>query len=91
MAELTRVGKPAIVVPYPFAAGDHQTHNARSLADAGAAVMIADQDARQKLKSVVFGLLNDPSRLENMGKASARLGKPEAGRVIAATILEMIR
>ena len=91
LAELTRVAKPAIVIPYPHAAGDHQTHNARSLAEAGAAVMIADHDARQNLKSVTLGLLSDPERLENMGRTSARLGKPEAGRAIAATILEMIR
>jgi UDP-N-acetylglucosamine--N-acetylmuramyl-(pentapeptide) pyrophosphoryl-undecaprenol N-acetylglucosamine transferase len=90
LAELTRVGKPAIIIPYPHAAGDHQTHNARSLADAGAAVMIADHDARQNLKSVALGLLSDPGRLENMGRTSAQLGKPDAGSAIAATILEMI-
>ncbi len=91
LAELTRVGKPAIVIPYPHAAGDHQTHNALSLAEAGAAVMIADANARQTLKTVSLGLLGDPARLENMGTASARLGKPEAGRTIAEAILEMIR
>jgi UDP-N-acetylglucosamine--N-acetylmuramyl-(pentapeptide) pyrophosphoryl-undecaprenol N-acetylglucosamine transferase len=91
LAELTRVGKPAIVVPYPHAAGDHQTHNARSMAEAGAAVMIADHDAAIKLKAVALDLLSDPERLETMGRASARLGKPEAGREVAAAILEMIR
>jgi UDP-N-acetylglucosamine--N-acetylmuramyl-(pentapeptide) pyrophosphoryl-undecaprenol N-acetylglucosamine transferase len=91
LAELTRVGKPAIIIPYPYAAGDHQTHNARSLAEAGAAVMIADRDAQANLKSVALALLSDPERLENMGRASARLGKPEAGQAIAETILEMIR
>ena len=91
LAELTRVGKPAIIIPYPHAAGDHQLHNARSLADAGAAVMIVDQDARQTLSSVALGLLRDPERLENMGRTSALLGKPEAGRLIATEILEMVR
>ncbi|TSA21965.1 UDP-N-acetylglucosamine--N-acetylmuramyl-(pentapeptide) pyrophosphoryl-undecaprenol N-acetylglucosamine transferase, partial [bacterium] len=91
LAELTRVGKPALVVPYPFAAGDHQTHNARSLADSGAAVMIADQDARQGLKEILLKLLNDPHRLDQMSKASAQLGKPHAGREIATAILEVIR
>ena len=90
LAELTRVGKPAILIPYPRAAADHQTHNARSLVDAGAAKMIADRDASAKLGSVALELLNDPHRLEAMGKASARLGRPEAGQAIAATILEMI-
>lgn len=91
LAELTRVGKPAVVVPYPFAAGDHQTHNARSLADGGAAVMIADRDARQSLKETLLKLLDDPRRLDQMSKASAQLGKPQAGREIATAILGMIR
>ncbi|MBF8295828.1 MAG: UDP-N-acetylglucosamine--N-acetylmuramyl-(pentapeptide) pyrophosphoryl-undecaprenol [Bacteroidetes bacterium] len=91
LAELALVGKPAVLVPYPFAAGDHQTHNARSLADGGAAVMIADQDARQGLKEILLKLLNDPRRLDQMSKASAQLGKPLAGREIAAAILGMIR
>jgi UDP-N-acetylglucosamine--N-acetylmuramyl-(pentapeptide) pyrophosphoryl-undecaprenol N-acetylglucosamine transferase len=91
IAELTRVGKPAIVIPYPFAAGDHQTHNARSLADGGAAVMIADKDVRQNLKDRAIGLLNDPQRLNQMSRASAQLGKPDAGRDIATAILGMIR
>lgn len=90
IAELTKVGKPAVVVPYPFAAGDHQTHNAKSLADAGAAVMIADKDARQSLKETVLQLLNDQQRLNKMGEASLRLGRPGAGQEIARTVLEMI-
>ena len=61
------------------------------LAGAGAAVMIADRDARQNLKSVALGLLSEPGRLENMGRTSAQLGKPDAGRAIAATIMEMIQ
>jgi UDP-N-acetylglucosamine--N-acetylmuramyl-(pentapeptide) pyrophosphoryl-undecaprenol N-acetylglucosamine transferase len=91
LAELTRIGKPAIVVPYPFAAGDHQTHNARSLAEGGAAVMIADKDVRKNLKQTAIGLMNDSQRLNQMSKASTRMGKPEAGREIATDILEMIK
>ena len=91
LAELTRVGKPAILVPYPFAAGDHQTHNARSLADAGAAVMISDKDVRQTLKEQVLQLLRDQQRLSSMSRASAGLGKPKAGHEIASAIIELIR
>ena len=91
IAELTRVGKPAIVVPYPIAAGDHQTHNARSLADGGAAVMVRDKDVREDLRETAISLLNNPQRLIQMGDASARLGKPEAGHEIATAILAMIR
>lgn len=90
LAELTRVGKPAIVVPYRFAAGDHQTHNARSLAEGGAAVMLADKDVRKQLKETAIGLMNDLQRLDHMSAASRRLGKPDAGRDIATAILGMI-
>jgi UDP-N-acetylglucosamine--N-acetylmuramyl-(pentapeptide) pyrophosphoryl-undecaprenol N-acetylglucosamine transferase len=91
LAELTRVGKPAIVVPYPHAAGDHQTHNARSLADAGAAVMIADQDLARDLGSNVQALLENPTRLRQMGAASKEMGRPGAGPEIAAAICRMIQ
>ena len=90
LAELTRVGKPAILIPYPFAAGDHQTHNAQSLANDGAAILIADRDARQNLKEAVLSLLDDPKRLDQMSAASARLGKPKAGQEIAAAVIGMI-
>ncbi|MEK6755032.1 MAG: undecaprenyldiphospho-muramoylpentapeptide beta-N-acetylglucosaminyltransferase [Bacteroidota bacterium] len=90
LAELTRIGKPAILVPYPHAAADHQTYNARSMADGGAALMIPDNELSQKLKSVVLDLLNDESRIGQMSKASLRLGRPEAGRVIAEKTLALI-
>jgi UDP-N-acetylglucosamine--N-acetylmuramyl-(pentapeptide) pyrophosphoryl-undecaprenol N-acetylglucosamine transferase len=91
IAELTRIGIPAIVIPYPFAAGDHQTHNARALADGGAAMMIADKDVRKNLKERVIELLSDSKRLETMSKASARLGRPDAGHDIATAILGLVR
>lgn len=89
IAELTRVGKAAILIPYPFAAADHQTHNAASLVDGGAALMIPDREVSQKLKSVLLDLLRDEPRIEQMSAASLRLGKPGAGTEIAAKILEL--
>lgn len=89
LAELTRVGKAAILVPYPYAAADHQTHNARSLVDAGAALTIADREVAQKLRPVLVDLLRDESRIEQMSASCARLGKPKAGQEIAAKILEL--
>jgi UDP-N-acetylglucosamine--N-acetylmuramyl-(pentapeptide) pyrophosphoryl-undecaprenol N-acetylglucosamine transferase len=89
LAELTRVGKAAILVPYPSAAADHQTHNARSLVDAGAALMIPDREVAQKLKPILLDLLGDESRIEQMNASSARLGRPAAGVEIAAKILEL--
>jgi UDP-N-acetylglucosamine--N-acetylmuramyl-(pentapeptide) pyrophosphoryl-undecaprenol N-acetylglucosamine transferase len=89
LAELARVGKAAILVPYPYAAADHQTHNARSLVDAGAALMIADREVAQKLKPVLLDLLRDESRIEQMSASCARLGKPKAGEEIASKILQL--
>jgi len=89
LAELTRVGKAAILVPYPYAAADHQTHNARSLIDAGAALMIPDPEVAQRLKPILLDLLGDESRVKQMSASSSRLGKPMAGEEIAASILEL--
>ncbi|MGH2569241.1 MAG: undecaprenyldiphospho-muramoylpentapeptide beta-N-acetylglucosaminyltransferase [Bacteroidota bacterium] len=90
VAELTRVGVPAIVVPYPYAAADHQTLNARALVDAGAAVMIRDPELQTDLRTELLDLLEDEHRRATMAQASKRLGKPEAGRAIAEKILELV-
>ncbi len=90
IAELTRVGLPAIVVPYPQAAADHQTLNATALVDAGAAVMVRDSEIQHRLKPELFDLLRDESHRRNMAKASKSLGKPGAGIEIARNILGMI-
>jgi UDP-N-acetylglucosamine--N-acetylmuramyl-(pentapeptide) pyrophosphoryl-undecaprenol N-acetylglucosamine transferase len=90
LAELTIVGKPAILVPYPYAAGDHQTYNARTLVDAGAAIMISDQNLGQELLKVVLELFGSSGRLAQMAEASKRLGKPQAGPEIASAILGLV-
>lgn len=90
LAELTRIGKPAILIPYPHAAADHQRHNAQALADAGAAVMIEDNEVAQKLGTTVVDLLNDTSRLKAMSSASRALGRPDAGPTIARKVLEFL-
>ncbi|HEY5615359.1 MAG TPA: glycosyltransferase, partial [Bacteroidota bacterium] len=90
IAELTKVGLPAILVPYPHAAADHQTVNARSLVDAGAAVMMRDSEVKSKLQAELFNLLNDEQRRTSMSQASKQLGKPEAGKEIAKKILDLV-
>jgi UDP-N-acetylglucosamine--N-acetylmuramyl-(pentapeptide) pyrophosphoryl-undecaprenol N-acetylglucosamine transferase len=89
LAELTRLGKASILIPYPHAAADHQTVNARTLVDAGAAVMIPDRDVKMKLKEVIHSMINDGRKLEQMNEASRAIGKPNAGREIAQRILEL--
>lgn len=87
IAELTRVGKPAVLVPYPHAAADHQSMNAETVAMAGAAIVVKDKDALIALGRVIVDLLKNPSKMESMSVASKSLGKPGAGRVIAEKIL----
>jgi UDP-N-acetylglucosamine--N-acetylmuramyl-(pentapeptide) pyrophosphoryl-undecaprenol N-acetylglucosamine transferase len=92
LAEVTAVGLPAIVVPYPFAVGDHQTHNARALAEAGAAVLAKDSDLDgERLAAEVGGILGDPARLERMSAASRALGKPDAAGRVADLLHEVGR
>jgi UDP-N-acetylglucosamine--N-acetylmuramyl-(pentapeptide) pyrophosphoryl-undecaprenol N-acetylglucosamine transferase len=86
--EIAAHGRPAILVPYPHAAGDHQAANARWMTEAGAAVVVADRDLTpERMRAEVDGLLADPARLEAMGRASAALARPDAAQRIAAELL----
>ncbi|MFH1708542.1 MAG: UDP-N-acetylglucosamine--N-acetylmuramyl-(pentapeptide) pyrophosphoryl-undecaprenol N-acetylglucosamine transferase [Planctomycetota bacterium] len=87
IAELTCVGIPMVLIPYPHATDDHQYHNGRALADAGAAVCVR-QEALDgpRLAALVNGLLADPARLAAMRTASRAAGRPDAGPRIAAHI-----
>jgi UDP-N-acetylglucosamine--N-acetylmuramyl-(pentapeptide) pyrophosphoryl-undecaprenol N-acetylglucosamine transferase len=91
LAELTRLGKASVLIPYPHAAADHQTHNAQTLADAGAAVMIADRDVKMKLQDAIHSIMNDDKKRNQMNEASRAIGKPNAGREIARRILELVK
>ncbi len=90
--ELAAYGLPAILVPYPHASADHQSENARWMADAGAAVVIADGElSAARLRTEVAALLDDRERLATMGSASKSLARPDAAREIAAELLEAAR
>lgn len=90
--EIAAAGKPAILVPYPFAAADHQTGNARWMADAGAAVLIPDAElTAERLKREVDTLLDDPGRLARMASASAGLARPQAAADIAHEVVAASR
>ena len=91
LAELTRLGKASILIPYPHAAADHQTVNAQTMVDAGAAVMISDRDAKMKLKAAISSIINDDKKRLQMCQASRALGKPNAGKDIALRILELTK
>jgi UDP-N-acetylglucosamine--N-acetylmuramyl-(pentapeptide) pyrophosphoryl-undecaprenol N-acetylglucosamine transferase len=87
--EVAAHGLPAVLVPYPHAAGDHQSANARWMADAGAAVVIPDSElTAARLGGEVATLLSDRRRLASMASAAAGLARPDAARDIAAALLE---
>lgn len=83
VAELAAAGTPAIFVPLPGAPSDHQTRNAETLAKAGAAVVVADQDLARLLPTVADELLGDPERLEAMSKAARGLAHLDAAARLA--------
>lgn len=86
--EIAAHGRPAILVPYPHAAADHQTGNARWMADAGAAVLVPDAElTAERLGAEVGALLDDPGRLARMAAASAALARPHAAAEIAAEVV----
>jgi len=88
VAEITAAGKPAIFVPFPRAADDHQNVNARALERAGAAVVIEESNLEAAyLVDTIDALLNDPSRLRAMSAAARSLAHPQAVEEIA----EMVR
>ena len=90
--EIAAHGLPAILVPYPHAAGDHQSANARWMADAGAAVVIADGELTgPRLAREVAELLADRSRLAAMAAASRGLARPDAAGEVARELLEVAR
>jgi UDP-N-acetylglucosamine--N-acetylmuramyl-(pentapeptide) pyrophosphoryl-undecaprenol N-acetylglucosamine transferase len=87
--EIAAHGLPAILVPYPHAAADHQSANARWMEQAGAAVVVADRELdAPRLAREVAVLLADRTRLAAMGAAALRLARPDAAAEVAGELLE---
>lgn len=90
LAELASAGRPAVLVPFPFAAGGHQEANARAAEGRGAAVMILERDLTpQALAEVLTGLLADPPRLDAMAAAANRSARRDAAKVIVDDLLTL--
>ena len=86
--EIAAHGKPAVLIPYPYATADHQAANARFMAEAGAAIVIPDDElTAARLGQEVGELLSDRPRLAAMAHASAALARPEAASEIADELL----
>lgn len=90
LAELTAIGKASVLVPYPHAAADHQTKNAKSMEAAGAAIVVPDKDAMDRLSPTMITLAADPAKRSAMERAAKQLGKPNAADTIAEMVLELI-
>jgi undecaprenyldiphospho-muramoylpentapeptide beta-N-acetylglucosaminyltransferase len=90
LAELAVRGIPSILIPYPYAAADHQTFNAKAFVEAGASTMIVDKELDgTKLLQAVDAMLADWGCRERMAQATLQLGKPEAAIEIAKLALSI--
>ncbi|MEE8312458.1 MAG: undecaprenyldiphospho-muramoylpentapeptide beta-N-acetylglucosaminyltransferase [Candidatus Binatia bacterium] len=91
VAELVGTETPSILVPYPHAAGDHQTANARALERAGAAVLVVDgPDLVVDLTKALARLLRDPGELDSMARRAAELGRPGAAARVMDIVAEVL-
>lgn len=88
-SELMMIGKPSILVPSPNVAGDHQTQNARAMADNGASRMIREQELDSTLAPEIKNLIFDTDQLEKMAKTAGEMAKPEAAGIIAEELFRI--
>lgn len=92
VSEIAAVGRPALFVPYPYAAGDHQRWNAESLVRAGAAVCVPSAEATaERLASELDKLASTEGLLEEMAEASRGWGRPHAAETVARDLLALSR
>ena len=92
LAEVAARELPAILIPYPYAAEDHQTYNARVFSEAGAAKMILDKDVTgAKFIENITALREHPEALQTMEKSIGTLKKVHAGEDIARLALSLIK
>lgn len=87
VADISVIGRPAILIPYPFATGDHQTANAQGLVDAGGAIRIPESKLEPAMLSEqVASVLDNPEAAMQMARASQSTGKPEAAESLARLV-----
>jgi UDP-N-acetylglucosamine--N-acetylmuramyl-(pentapeptide) pyrophosphoryl-undecaprenol N-acetylglucosamine transferase len=92
VAELCAWGLPSILIPLPTAAADHQTHNARVLAEAGAALLLPQSELHpERLAQAVNGLLSEDGTRGVMANQARTRGKPEAAAEIVSNLLTLVR
>ncbi len=92
IAEIAASGKAAVLIPFPYAAHDHQTQNARVMTEAGAAIMVPEKTLNGKvLGQIIESLHSDPDRLRAMSERAAQMGKPDAADTIVNACLALLK
>lgn len=91
ISELCLIGKPVILLPFPFAAEDHQTKNAQSLVEKNAALMLTDQQAPDLLAQTTLNLVKDETKQKTLADNILKLGKPYATKEIVDIILNQLK
>ena len=91
IAEILALGIPSILVPSPNVAENHQYHNAKSLADMNAALIIEDKNLKDEFASAVFDLIFNNEKLSGLKKNALSLGKPDAAKIIAENAIKFVR
>ena len=90
VADLSVIGRPAILVPYAAATADHQTANARGLTEAGAAIRMPESKLTvESMKDAIQSVLESPDGALQMSRAALSVGKPEAAEALAALVEEL--
>ena len=91
ISELCLLGKPAILVPSPNVAEDHQTHNAMALVNKDAAVLVRDADAAEQLVPAALELINDDKRLNTLHTNILTLAQTDSARRIAEEVIQLAK
>lgn len=91
ISELTYLGKASILVPSPNVAEDHQTKNAMALVASGAALLVTDKEANDKLITTTLQLLDTPEKLSSLAKQAQAMAMPDAATLIAHELFNLVR
>jgi UDP-N-acetylglucosamine--N-acetylmuramyl-(pentapeptide) pyrophosphoryl-undecaprenol N-acetylglucosamine transferase len=90
LSEISATGLPAVLIPYPYATGDHQTTNAKRYEDAGAAIIVPEKQLNNRLRNTLNYIMADDDLRMKMSEAARKAGRPDAAEIIARTILDRI-
>ncbi len=90
ISEMIQLSKPSVLIPSPNVAEDHQTKNALSLVNSGAAVLVRDQDARKKLIPIIKGIVCDSQKLMGLKNKIATFPRHESAREIVEEVINIL-